>query len=64
MKKETEEMLQNLKDKSNLSMDDILKSVINFSEIAPATVDQNRPIQGKDLLAINRGLNGHFSDGC
>jgi hypothetical protein len=33
MKKETEEMLQNLKDKSNLSMDDILKSVINFSEM-------------------------------
>ena len=33
MKKETEEMLKNLKDKSNLSMDDILKSVINFSEM-------------------------------
>ena len=33
MKKETEEMLQNLKNKSNLSMDDILKSVINFSEM-------------------------------
>ena len=33
MKKETEEMLQNLKNKSNLSMDEILKAVINFSEM-------------------------------
>lgn len=33
MKKETEEMLQNLKNKSNLSMDDILKAFINFSEM-------------------------------
>jgi hypothetical protein len=33
MKKETEEMLQTLKNKSNLSMDEILKSVINFSEM-------------------------------
>lgn len=33
MKKETEEMLQNLRNKSNLSMDDILKAVINFSEM-------------------------------
>ncbi len=33
MKKETEEMLQKLKNKSNLSMDDILKAFINFSEM-------------------------------
>lgn len=33
MKKETEEMLQTLKNKSNLSMDEILKAVINFSEM-------------------------------
>ena len=33
MKKETEEMLQTLKNKSNLSMGEILKAVINFSEM-------------------------------
>jgi methyl-accepting chemotaxis protein len=33
MKKETEEMLQTLENKSNLSMDEILKAVINFSEM-------------------------------
>jgi methyl-accepting chemotaxis protein len=33
MKKETEEMLENLKNKSNLSMDEILKAVIKFSEM-------------------------------
>lgn len=33
MKKETEEMLETLKNKSDLSMDEILKAVINFSEM-------------------------------
>jgi len=33
MQKETEEMLQTLKDKSNQSMEEILKAVINFSEM-------------------------------
>jgi len=33
MKKETEEMLQTLKNKSNLSMDEILNAVINFAEM-------------------------------
>ena len=33
MQKETEEMLQTLKDKSNHSMEEILKAVINFSEM-------------------------------
>jgi len=33
MKKETEEMLETLKNKSDLSMDEILKAVIKFSEM-------------------------------
>ena len=33
MQKETEEMLQTLKDKSDHSMEEILKAVINFSEM-------------------------------
>ena len=33
MQQETEEMLKTLKDKSNESMEEILKAVINFSEM-------------------------------